>query len=270
MMSTSAFQPGQSIPIATVPNLRDLGGWPTPTGKVRGGLLYRSAEFSGLVGDDLSAFGILGIRSVYDFRTEPERAAQPNVVPAGVEYVVLDILADSTNAAPAQILKVLGDPKGAQELLGGNKAAAMFETGYREIVSLPSALTGYRHFFTDIGEKEHRPAVFHCTTGKDRTGWGAAALLLLLGVSEEDVYQDYLLTNEQLLPAMQPMIDHFKSIGGDPDLLTPVLGVAKPYLAAGITEMQSKFGTIDGYFSEGLGLDAATIENLKTTFVEVT
>ncbi len=45
----------------------------------------------------------------------------------------------------------------------------MFETGYRGIVSLPSALIGYRQFFTDIGEKEHRPAVFHCTTGKDRT-----------------------------------------------------------------------------------------------------
>jgi len=269
MMPTNAFQPGQNIPIPTIPNLRDLGGWATPTGKVRRGLLYRSAEFSKLAGEDAAAFGTLGIRSVYDFRTEPERAAQPNVVPAGVEYVVLDILADSTNAAPAQILKVLGDPKGAQELLGGNKAAAMFEAGYREIVSLSSALTGYRQFFTDIGKKEHRPAVFHCTTGKDRTGWGAAALLLLLGVGEEDVYRDYLLTNA-LLPAMQPMIEKFTSIGGDPDLLTPVLGVAKPYLAAGITEMQSKFGTIDGYFSAGLGLDTATIESLKTTYVEVT
>ena len=269
MMPTNAFQPGQNIPIPTIPNLRDLGGWATPTGKVRRGLLYRSAEFSKLAGEDAAAFGTLGIRSVYDFRTEPERAAQPNVVPAGVEYVVLDILADSTNAAPAQILKVLGDPKGAQELLGGNKAAAMFEAGYREIVSLSSALTGYRQFFTDIGKKEHRPAVFHCTTGKDRTGWGAAALLLLLGVGEEDVYRDYLLTNA-LLPAMQPMIEKFTSIGGDPDLLTPVLGVAKPYLAAGITEMQTKFGTIDGYFSAGLGLDRATIENLKTTYVEVT
>ena len=268
-MPTNAFQPGQNIPIPTIPNLRDLGGWATPTGKVRRGLLYRSAEFSKLAGEDAAAFGTLGIRSVYDFRTEPERAAQPNVVPAGVEYVVLDILADSTNAAPAQILKVLGDPKGAQELLGGNKAAAMFEAGYREIVSLSSALTGYRQFFTDIGKKEHRPAVFHCTTGKDRTGWGAAALLLLLGVGEEDVYRDYLLTNA-LLPAMQPMIEKFTSIGGDPDLLTPVLGVAKPYLAAGITEMQSKFGTIDGYFSAGLGLDTATIESLKTTYVEVT
>ena len=66
---------------------------------MRSGLIYRSAEFSGLEGDDASASANLGVRSVYDFRTEPERAAQPNVVPAGVEYVVLDILADSANAA---------------------------------------------------------------------------------------------------------------------------------------------------------------------------
>ena len=59
-------------------------------------------------------------------------------MPAGVAYIVLDILADSANAAPAQILKVPGDPNGAEELPGGNKAAAMFETGYREIVSCPA------------------------------------------------------------------------------------------------------------------------------------
>lgn len=80
---------------------------------MRSGPLYRSAELSKLTGDDASAFGNLGIRSVSDFRTEREWSAQPDVVPAGVEYVVLGILADSTNAAPAQILKVLGDPKGA-------------------------------------------------------------------------------------------------------------------------------------------------------------
>ena len=267
-MATPAFHPGQAIGIASVPNLRDLGGWSTPKGKVRTGLVYRSAEFSGLQGDDAATFGDLGIRSVYDFRIESERTAQPNTVPAGVEYIVLDILADSTNAAPAQLLKVMGDPKGATEMLGGGKAEVMFEDGYREIVSLPSALRGYSQFFTDIGEKEHRPALFHCTTGKDRTGWAAASLLLLLGVSEEDVYADYLLTNDQLLPALQPVVDKFASIGGDPELLTPILGVSRSYLAAGITEMKSRYGTIDGYFSDGLGLDAATIENLRTTFVE--
>ena len=267
-MDTTARQPGQSIDIATVPNLRDLGGWPAPGGRVRSGLLFRSAEFAGLQGDDAAAFAKLGIRSVYDLRTADERAAQPNVVPGGVEYIIVDVLSDATGAAPAQVGKALSDPAMAEQVLGGGKAVAMFEDGYRQIVGLPSALTGYHQFFTDISQPEHRPAVFHCTTGKDRTGWAAASLLLLLGVSHEDVYADYLLTNEQLVPKLQPMVDKFAANGGDPDLLTPVLGVQTSYLDAAIDEMQKRFGGIDGYFADGLGLDAATVEQLRSSYIQ--
>jgi len=267
-MDTTSRQPGQSIDIATVPNLRDLGGWPAPGGRVRSGLLFRSAEFSGLQGDDAAAFAKLGIRSVYDLRTSDERAAQPNVVPPGVEYIIVDVLRDATGAAPAQVVKAMSDPAVAERLLGGGKAVAMFEDGYRQIVGLPSALTGYRQFFTDISQPEHRPAVFHCTTGKDRTGWAAAALLLLLGVAHDDVYADYLLTNEQLVPKLQPQVDQFTAAGGDPDLLTPVIGVQTSYLDAAIEEMQKRFGGIDGYFADGLGLDAATVERLRSSYIE--
>lgn len=252
--------------IATVPNLRDLGGWPTIDGHVRYGLLFRSAEFSDLQGDDAAAFARLGIRAVYDLRTQAERAKQPNQLPAGIEYVALDILKDSSQAGAAQLLTVLGDPEAAEAMLGGGKALALFEESYREIVSLPSALAGYRQFFSAIAGDEHTPAVFHCTTGKDRTGWAAAATLLLLGVSTDDVFADYLLTNDQLLPALQPVLDQFRSIGGDPELLMPVVGVRKEYLETAIGEMQKRYKTIDGYFSQGLGLDDATIDKLRVRF----
>ena len=267
-MDTTARQPGQSIDIATVPNLRDLGGWPAPGGRVRSGLLFRSAEFAGLEGDDAAAFAKLGIRSVYDLRTDQERSASPNVVPSGTEYIVVDVLRDATSAAPAQVGAALSDPEGAEQVLGGGRAVAMFEDGYRQIVGLPSALTAYRQFFTDISQPEHRPAVFHCTTGKDRTGWAAAALLLLLGVAHDDVYADYLLTNEQLVPKLQPQVDQFAAAGGDPDLLTPVLGVQTSYLDAAIDEMHKRFGSIEGYFADGLGLDAATVEQLRSSYIQ--
>ena len=220
-------------------------------------------------GDDAAAFGKLGIRSVYDLRTAAEQAAQPNALPDGVEHVSLDILADSTNPAPALLLKVMGDPKAAEEALGGGKALSLFEGSYREIIDLPSARAGYKQFFEQIATPEHQPSLFHCTTGKDRTGWAAASLLLLLGVSKEDVYADYLLTNEQLAPMTKPVSAHFASIGGDPAVLAPVLGVQKEYLDAAIDEMTSKYGTIDGYFTDGLGLDDATVATLRKTYTEV-
>ena len=261
--------PGQSIAIASVPNLRDLGGWPTRDGGyVRAGLLYRSTELDKLAGADMTAFAGLGIRSVYDLRTEAERTAQPDRLPPGTEYVVVDVLKDSVNAAPAQLFKVLSDPKAAEEMLGGGKAVALFESGYREIFSLPSARAAYHRLFSDLTQEEHRPALFHCTTGKDRTGWAAASLLMLLGVSDDLVMKEDLLTNTQPLPAEKPVIDRFQAQGGDPDVIRPVVGVAPQYLEAALDEMRKEFGTIEGYFTEGPKIDEGAQKALRAAFVE--
>ena len=113
-------RPGAVIPLASVANLRDLGGWRTRDGRmVRHGLLFRSAELDNLADDDLQAFERPGIRTIYDLRTEVERAAQPDRVPDGVEHVVVDVLADSFSSAAAQVIEVPTDPKEAEELLGG-------------------------------------------------------------------------------------------------------------------------------------------------------
>ena len=263
----TGLNPGSAIGIKGVPNLRDLGGWAAPGGRVVTGQVYRSAEFSGLGGPAAADFASLGIRTVYDLRTKDERDANANVVPTGTEYIIFDILADKPGAGPAQMLQVLSDPKAAEQLLGAGKAVAMFEESYRQFLTLPSATTGYRQFFSIISEKEHRPAVFHCTTGKDRTGWAAAALLMLLGVSDEDVLTDYLLTNESLVPALQPMVDKFASIGGDPDLLKPVVGVQKEFLEAAQEAMESQFGDVETYFTKGLGLSSQTIDRLRAELV---
>jgi protein-tyrosine phosphatase len=263
-----AREPGKSIAIASVPNLRDLGGWPTRDGgAVRTGLLYRSTELNQLAGADLAAFAALDIRSVYDLRTEAERAAQPDRLPPGTEYVVLDVLKDSADAVPAQLLQVRTDPRAAEEMLGGGKAEPLFEHGYREIVTLPSACAAYRRLFCDLTHKEHRPALFHCTTGKDRTGWAAAALLMLLGVPDDLVMREYLLTNKELLPAEKPLLDHFRALGGDPDVLLSVVAVAPEYLEAAFDEMRRRFGAVEMYFTEALKIDEGAQKALRAALV---
>jgi protein-tyrosine phosphatase len=262
-------EPGASIAISAVPNLRDLGGWPTKGGgRVRWGLVYRSTALDRLEGADMATFAALGIRSVYDLRTKGERAAQPDHLPPGTEYVVLDVIKDSAVAAPAKLLDVRSDPKAAEEMLGGGKGEPLFENGYREIVSLPSACAAYHRLFMELTQDQHRPALFHCTTGKDRTGWAAASLLLLLGVPDDLVMQEYLLTNKQLLPAEKPVLDHFRALGGDPDTLLSVVAVAPEYLEAALAEMSKEFGTVERYFTEGLGIDEGAQKALRAALVE--
>ena len=256
-MSDTHPEPGARIDIPSVPNLRDIGGYVTADGhRVRTGLLYRSAELDHLRGQDadIARFEELGIRTVVDLRTEAERTAAPDFVPDGVTDLICDVLADDAGAGPAQLLKVISDPAAAEEMLGGGRAVEMFEGGYRDIVSLASALRGYRTMFETIVDEGALPLLFHCTTGKDRTGWAAASTLLLLGVAEETVLAEYELTNRDLIPALKPVFEQFRAAGGDPELLRPVLGVDAAYLAAALAEMRDRFGTIEGYFADGLGI----------------
>jgi protein-tyrosine phosphatase len=259
--------PGAGLGLATAPNLRDVGGWPTRDGaRVVRGALYRSTDLSRLAGSDVQALAGLGIRSVYDLRTEGERDTAPDILPPGAVYHPLDVLGDSTMAVPANLMALLADPPAATEALTGARVRGLFDSAYREIVGLPSALAGYRAMFTDLADAAGRPALVHCTTGKDRTGWAVAALLMLVEVSEDDVMAEYLVTNDLLLPALEPMFAQFRDAGGDPSVLVPVLGVEREYLTSGLDEMTRRFGSIEGYFSEGLGLDAPTIDRLRLAF----
>lgn len=263
----SSARPGAGLGLVTAPNLRDVGGWPTRDGaRVATGALYRSTDLSRLAGADVPAFAELGIRSVYDLRTTGERVAAPDVLPAGTDYHALDVLADSTMAVPASLMALLADPPAATAELSGQRVTALFDSAYREILGLPSARASYGALYADLAVAGRRPALVHCTTGKDRTGWAVAALLLLLGVSDEDVMAEYLLTNDLLLPALQPMFEQFAAAGGDPAVLVPVFGVDPAYLAAALDEMNSRFGSIEDYFSTGLGLDSRTIDVLRQGF----
>jgi protein-tyrosine phosphatase len=262
-------RPADIVQVTTLANLRDVGGWPAAGGgKVRRGLLYRSMNLGNLDDAGLAAFDDLGIRVVFDLRTEAERRAAPDRLPAGTELIVADVLAGSPHAAPAEFLAMLNDPKLATEQLGGGRALEMFGQGYRLIVGMPSALAAFGRVFGGLIDPSARPALMHCTAGKDRTGWGAAALLLLLGVSEADVMRDYLETNEQLMPRMRRSIDGFAAAGGDPEVLLQVLGVREEYMRTAIAEMESSFGTIERYFAEGLGIDDDKQAALRAAFLE--
>lgn len=257
------------VRLHSAPNLRDLGGFTTPEGIVRSGALYRSATLARLQGDDLAVFGGLGIATVYDLRTAAERVASPDRLPEGVRTVGLDVLADSASDVAASVDRLADDPAALAESFGEGRGAALMVESYRDIVSLPSALVAFGALYRDLlDQRRSGAALFHCTTGKDRTGWAAASLLLLLGVSEDDVRTDYLETNADLLPALQPIIDAAAARGADTDLLMPVLGVQGEYLDAALAEMRDRFGSVEGYALDGLGLGADDLAELRRRFVD--
>jgi len=261
--------PDRRVLLASAPNMRDLGGISVAGGVVRPGLLYRSALLSKLDEADQRAFESLDIETVYDFRSAAEREAAPDAVGESVRSVWLDVVADSQDNVAAQIPTLLADPAALEEMLGDGRADEYLADANRKFVSLPSALAAYRSFYLDlIDENRTGAALFHCTTGKDRTGWAATSFLLLLGASEDDIRADYLETNTDLAPALKPLVDALKAKGVRTELLDPILGVRDSYFDAALDELRTRFGSIESYARDGLGLTDLQISALRRRFTE--
>ena len=103
--------------------------------------------------------------------------------------------------------------------------------------------------------------------GKDRTGWAAAALLTLLGVPEETVMEDYLRSNDNIIPMYQHVIDAFVAAGGQERIPLGALGVREEYLEAAFEEMRTNYGTIEDYFAEALGIDAEQQQAIRDLYL---
>ena len=105
------------------------------------------------------------------------------------------------------------------------------------------------------------PLVFHCTAGKDRTGFAAALILRALGVPQDDVMRDYLLTNERLKPKSE-----WKGL--DPEVAVVLYRVQPEFLDAAFETVDQTYGGVEAYFREGLGLREAERARLRELYLE--
>jgi protein-tyrosine phosphatase len=266
--TATVAKPGQSLGIESVPNLRDLGGYKTSDGAtVASKLVYRSSQLTDISAGDMKKLANLNLKTDLDLRTAQERNPNPDQLPPGVNSIWMNVLADANQAGLAQLNSLMKDPKAANAALGGGKAETTFKAMYRQFITLPSANKSYSQLFLTLADQKQLPALFHCTGGKDRTGWAAAAFLTLLGVPKETVMADYLRTNDYVLPTVQKANAAFVEAGGDPSIPSAMQGAKKEYLQAAFDEMTTKYGTIEQYFSEGLGIDASQQKALRDLYL---
>jgi protein-tyrosine phosphatase len=260
--------PGTSLAIPSVVNLRDVGGYTTSDGSVvRRGVAYRSNQLNPISPGDLQKIAALGLKNDYDLRTEAERQARPDQLPPGVKNVSINVWAHEEGADPADMESLLANTQAANQALGNGSAAAMLKQRYREFVSSDTASNAYRKLFLELSNEKQLPALFHCSNGKDRTGWGAAALLALLGVPEDQVFADYLKSNEYILPAYQSLIDRFVAAGGDPSIPRDLLSAKVEYLRAAFDQVRVQYGTIEQYFALALLIDKGGQQKLRERFL---
>jgi protein-tyrosine phosphatase len=138
---------------------------------------------------------------------------------------------------------------------------------YRWFASSPAAGQVFAEALRLIATPDALPLLFHCTAGKDRTGWLAALLLSALGVERSTVVEDYLRTNELNAKSTAYLLSTFADRVPDPSGLLPLFEARKEYLEAAFAEVD-RYGGIEPYLREALGLDDAVLTALRETLLD--
>jgi protein-tyrosine phosphatase len=241
------------VPLKGGSNFRDLGGYRTSEGRtVRRQAVFRSAHLGTLTDEDRTALSKIGVRTIVDLRGVSEAAETPHLID-GVACRVVG----------AHIEPQLGDKIRVAVADGSATPHLMMQyltDHYREYPR--RCAPGFRTLFATLSDGTHRPLVFHCTAGKDRTGFASALLLTLLGVPWDTVMDDYLRTND----LWTGHIGRYTEL--DIDTRAAIVEARMPYLEAAFDVVRQDFGGPEVFAEKALGLDAKARERLKADLLE--
>jgi len=244
--------PDRHLNLAGASNFRDLGGYPTADGRtVRWRQIFRSNHLGHLTDGDVAVLRELGVRSAFDFRGTEERTAALCGMP---EISVHSLPVEPTVVAALRAIMAAGTP------LSTDHAVEVMRGSYSGYVQ--NNTPHFRTLFAHLLEEDRAPLVIHCTAGKDRTGFACALILHTLGVSEDIISEDYLLTNR--FYRRDP--NHSSDL---PDDIKQVLGsVQTSFLAAAFEAIDADYGDLETYLRDGLGLGNAERAHLEARYLQ--
>ena len=243
--------PDRSIPLRGASNFRDLGGYTGYAGQtVAWRKLFRSDHLGLLDDDDIAQIHQLKVARVLDFRGAAERTAQVCAIP-GARVSSLAIEPTVVQAIHALVEKTGGiEPADAVDLMQQTYRAFVHDNSPR-----------FAELFAHLIEDD-APLVFHCTAGKDRTGFAAALILRALGVSESVVMQDYLLTNDLFRPP--ELVGSY----APKEVRDVIARVQTGFLEAAFEAVNDSHGSVDHYLERAMRLDSRQQQRLRSLYLQ--
>lgn len=249
-----------------VENFRDYGGYGTASGRrMRTGRLFRSAHHGTATPADLEKMAALNLHTIVDLRRPEERRRTPSLRAPGFTGQVIDN--DLDDEPEDQFQKHLKESDHSvasmRRYMTEYYAKAPFE---------PRHLDLYRRYFQTIAVADG-PVLIHCAAGKDRTGLLAALTHRLLGVGEDDIVADYLLTNNR--PRMEkraPMFAAFvhELTGRTPgeEAIYAAMGVEAEYLHVAFDAIEAEYGSVESYLEHALQVDERLKAGIEAQLLE--
>ncbi|MDF3836153.1 tyrosine-protein phosphatase [Cupriavidus basilensis] len=238
--------------LETVVNIRDLGGLVTADGRqVRAGKLFRSGNPGLASAADMARLRALQLDLVIDFRSSGEKSPAESGFGQVFRWVASPVLEGSMSMAELM-----------PRLRGGSAPeteAFMLEV-YRDFPRRYQAAFGG---FLKTAEQGGN-LLYHCTAGKDRTGFASLLLLGALGVGRDAIMANYLDSNRCNQGFNRQMSDRAAQSGVDPAVMWPLLEVKASYLEASMHAIEQDYGGMETYLGDVLGVDA---ERLRQAYL---
>jgi len=254
----------RQLSLQGTPNFRDLGGYEAQDGRrLRWGKLYRSSKLSSLSDVDIKYFQRLGVTLVCDFRQVVEQELEPTWLghdnPAA--YASLPVKPGSSGNFIENL---------HQGIIAVPDSAGFMEDLNRDLVA--NQMPQYAEMFRLLLAGDQQ-LLIHCASGKDRTGFGAALILDVLGVSEEAIVDDYMLTNNylpidaEIERLSKDFTDHTGAAVTE-EILRPMLEVRPEYIRACFEEIRKRYESREHFFETALRLDEAKVDHLKERYLD--
>lgn len=253
----------RTLPLPGAVNLRDFGGYETADARrVRRGRLFRSGTLAHLSPDARTRFAEIGVALICDLRRPEEREREPTPLPPHAPRR-LEIPIDPGSAVALRAELARGGLTLEQRI--------DFMVGINRDLARAHA-EDYARMFEGLLELDGGGFLVHCSAGKDRTGFACALILHALGVSEQTVLEDYLLTNEAMdyegyvLPRLAARFE--TAAEPDREAVMALAGVRPEYLAAAYAAIREEFQGVEHYIERAVGLDSAARQRLQTRYLE--
>lgn len=253
------------LPVVGIHNFRDYGGYPTANGgHVVSGQLYRSGQHVGATSDDLAAVAALNLLTVIDLRGNSERAAYPCARPADFDAEVRFFDGETSGRGGAPHVAA------ARAIASPADAHAAMVALYDFMPFRPNLVAIFRLYFDALANREGA-SLLHCFAGKDRTGVAAALLHHMLGVHDDDIMADYLLTNtagdvDARVAAGAESIRKNRGAHLDDATVRVLMDVDPAYLDAARAAMVARHGSLEAYLVEVLGVTSAMRDRIVDRF----